>query len=213
MNLGQIRERAKYRARDIGNVLTSDDIWDGHINAVYHKFLNRTEFGLEMGQADIIFAAGDASKSLPTDVYQILAIRDITNNSELTPILTWRQLITEFPDISSTGTSYAYRIQGGTLSLYPVTQDAVTVRIYYYEPADTLDADSDVPIIPERYHEALVYGAVAEAHRDDQNLQVAGSYMKQFEELVMQAIEELTQPAHGEFTPLPRSPRPFERLF
>lgn len=207
MNLEQIRERAKYRARDIGNVLTSDAIWNGHINHAYHKFLMRTGFNLEVDFADVAFASADPSAALPTGVYSILSVQDITHDEELISISTWRQLVGQFPDLDESGPSTHFRVVGNRIFLYPVTDRAITLRVYYFEPAGDLDDNSDIPIIPTRYHEALVFGAVAEAHRDDQNLNVAGSYDKQFEELVAEALSELTEPVHGEFVPLPRAQR------
>jgi hypothetical protein len=207
MNLGQIRERVKYRVRDIGNVLTSDTIWNGHINAAYHKFLMRTGYNLEVSTTDISFSSGDDAQPLPEGVFSVLKVHDIANDETLEPLLTWRALTDIFPDFDESGSSTHFRITGNTVRLYPVTDRAVTLRVWYYEPADELEDDGDIPIIPNRYHEALVFGAAAEAHRDDQNLQVAASYDKQFEELVAEAVSELTEPVHGEFVPLPRARR------
>ncbi len=59
-----------------------------------------------------------------------------------------------------TGTPTHWAITGPTtISLYPAATGAGTLTVRYHRVPPTLTAGSDVPILPEMYHELLVIGA------------------------------------------------------
>lgn len=67
------------------------------------------------------------------------------------------------PDSSATGTPTTLtRMPDGRLRLFPIPQAAETLVIDYYRTPQTLAANDDVPLLPERFHDVIVYWALGE---------------------------------------------------
>lgn len=59
------------------------------------------------------------------------------------------------------GSAYGYFIAGNKIYLRPVPTQAFSLRIWYVPRVTALSADSDIPGIPEEYHELLAeYAAI-----------------------------------------------------
>jgi hypothetical protein len=61
---------------------------------------------------------------------------------------------------------YSYAIEGGNLVIYPTSSDGQTVTHRYVKFEPTLTDDADEPLIPARFHQAIVcYGAAVVCDR------------------------------------------------
>lgn len=203
MNLQEIRERARTRYRDPRHVLTSIEQWNGHINAAYSEFLAQSDYGLEIAQETLTFAAGESTTDLPIDVHRILTVRDATHKTGLLPLSGWKKVLATYPDTDLQGTPMHFRVQGFGLRLFPVPRETTDVEVTFYESPGFLVDDDDIPIIPTHFHEALVVGAVMMAHKDDADLEGANSFERDFLRWLQRAKIELTGPRQGVYTPLP----------
>lgn len=67
--------------------------------------------------------------------------------------------------IDGKGSPVGFYVRDGKLVLTPVPDDAYVLRVFSTRAGVTLDADSDVPIIPSRYQRLLVKYAVGESKR------------------------------------------------
>ncbi len=75
-------------------------------------------------------------------------------------------------DLPATGTALYYYLSGGsTVTVAPLDTGSITVR-YWQVPTD-LVSDVDVPIVPARFHELIVLGALRRAALEESD---AGDY-------------------------------------
>ena len=211
MNLGEIRERAKYRSRDITNVLVSNDVWNDHINAAYLEFLARGDFPMELGTENLIFPSGTQTLDLPKDVFRLLSVRDVTNAKALRFISTWRQATAMWPDLTDLAEPTHYRPFGTKLSVYPVPNSPIAVSLVYYASPARMVYPTDEPIVPDRYVDGIISGAVAKMMLDDQNLEAWKAFSAEYDRYCDLAKKEFAHTTGDRFTPLPRHPGPYSR--
>ena len=207
MNLGELRTRCEHRSRDLTNVLTSKEVWDGHINAAYLDFLARSEYPLEFVIETLAFASGDASKDLESHAFRVLDVRNRTDDVILKPLHSFRALRATFSDLQATGDPSHYRLLAKALYLFPIPNRAIDVSVWTYGQPDPLVDDADDPILPLRYHEAIVVGAVGKAHKDDQNFDASGAFEREFAGYVKEARDEFGSPPQEGYMPLPARTR------
>lgn len=100
------------------------------------------------------------------DLREILYVADARTGTELYGE-DQRLISAADPGRTSTGTGECWYLTGGTvLNLHPAdTSASLTIR-YTQVPAE-LSADSDTPLIPQRYRYLIVHGAVYLALLDD----------------------------------------------
>ena len=96
-----------------------------------------------------------------TDIRQVLTVYD-TGQERVIPGAERAFLIDLGYILSDTGDAeYWYFDDHDSLKLYPVSTNSIQVR-YIKVPAE-LSADDDTPVIPARFHDAIVAGAVVRA--------------------------------------------------
>lgn len=104
--------------------------------------------------------------SLPSDTGKVLDMRETLSDRkiEYVPV---RQLDRFVPDRTVTGHPAYYSIIGMNSSklfrveFHPVPSDAQNISVRYYQVASEMSADSDTPLIPEAFHDVLVWDALA----------------------------------------------------
>lgn len=104
--------------------------------------------------------------SMASDVDRIVDIRQTITDNKLEPvdIRTFDRII---PDPSLTGTPVYYSMIGmdssnyWRLTFYPIPNATVNMQLRYYQRITELSSDTDEPIIPIKWHNALVFGALA----------------------------------------------------
>jgi len=149
------------------------------LNRVYHRACEREPWPFLQATTTGV------SPLAISDVRSVLSVVDTTSGS---PVV-WRDqrtILEEDPNLESTGTPDYWYLASGSLTVYPVnTTDTISV-VYTKVPSD-LSSDSDIPLIPTRYHYLLVDGACAHAYEDSDNFEAAANAWNSY----FQAIEEM----------------------
>lgn len=192
MNLGVMKQRAKERFRDLSALIVGDSTWDDHINAAYRHFIRAARWPFLVAFQDYPVLANVRMVALSDiNLGNLENVYDDTNGRIVQPLppLPWRFRL--FLESQVPGEPAMYEVVGKNLYLIPPPKDAVTIRVFYFQDPAVLDDDADEPEIPLRYHEALISGALAKAHMDDQNLEAAERYQGEFDAIIDQARQEL----------------------
>lgn len=107
-----------------------------------------------------------------------------------------RDLIDLFGDLTATGDArFYYMTSDTTIATYPADTTS-TLKVTYYKIPTELSADSDTPLVPSRYHMAIVEYAVAHAYKDNDNPQAAQVARQEGDRLVQLMRERLLVPSH-----------------
>lgn len=102
--------------------------------------------------------------SLPSTVDRIVSVRQFISPSTMTGVLT-RSFDRAVPDITSTGTPQWYYLWGQDtdknwlFTPYPIPSERLLFEIRFYKKASDMSSDSDVSIVPVKWHQILVEGA------------------------------------------------------
>jgi len=104
-----------------------------------------------------------------TDLGSVLSVYNSTDELELTGVTRdWVKQNLE-ADLTTTGTAEYWYLTGEyTFNVYPV-DSTTSFTIYYLEVPDSLDDDSDEPVIPERFQDAIINRAAAKCYVDSDN--------------------------------------------
>lgn len=205
MNLGEIRERAERRFRDTGGLIVGTNTWNQHINQAMREFLRAGRWPFTVTSETISVSPNtrlvDLDAVMTADAAEVISsienVYDLTNDRivqpmpyyALSPQEPWRfRLYIESQD---PGEPALFSVVGKDLFLVPPPREAVSLRVYWFQDPTDLEDDTDEPVVPARYQEALVSGAVAKAHLDDQNREAAAEYVAEFQGIVTQAMGEL----------------------
>lgn len=84
-----------------------------------------------------------------------------------------------------------YYIKSGKIGLWPAPNDVYTIAVDYYKVPTELDADSDEPIIPLAYREALMQYALSLEHDFNTDPDLAQKAMNRYEQIVALARNNL----------------------
>ena len=119
--------------------------------------------------------------SLGTDVDRVINMRQAITDEEVVYVDP-RDLDRQVPDPTATGTPNAYTIQGFDSSnswhvyFFPIPDAKVNIQYRYYSKTTDLSTGSDVPLMPEKFHQAIVFTALAmfgHPYIDDSRMQSA----------------------------------------
>lgn len=106
-----------------------------------------------------------------SDVRMIESVIDTTTGVKLVP-LDRRHLTDISNDLAITGSpTFYYFSAESTIDVYPAATDTLAVR-YWKVPAE-LSADGDTPLLPSRFHQLLVDGALVFGYYDTDNFEAA----------------------------------------
>lgn len=104
--------------------------------------------------------------SLPSDVDRVIDIRQTVTKAKLAYIdpVTFDL---NLPDPTATGTPLCYSMVGldtskyWQISVYPIPTAITNLQLKYYQRITELSASTDTPLVPDKWHEAIVFGALA----------------------------------------------------
>lgn len=141
------------------------------------------------------FLLASTTGTSPLTISDLRSIESVsTPSSKLTPI-DRRDLSDYATNLSQTGTPNHYYLSSSTqISTYPVGTETLTVR--YWKVPTELSAGGDTPVIPTRYHYAIVDYAAARAYADSDNPEAAANARREGERLVGLMMESLLQGQH-----------------
>lgn len=105
----------------------------------------------------------------------------------------YNQLRNTYPDFDYNGQSLPdkYYLKSGYIGFYPIPNGADSIAVDYYKTPTELSADSDEPIIPVNYREALVHYALSLEHDYDGDPDLAQKSSNRYEEIVTLARNNL----------------------
>lgn len=130
-----------------------------------------------------------------TDLGSISNVRNSTLDSEM-EYRDERDLIDLFGDLTTTGDARFYYLTAvDTIAVYPADTTS-TLKVTYFKVPSELSADPDTPLLPSRYHMAIVEYAVAHAYKDNDNPQAAQVARQEGDRLVQMMRERLMVPSH-----------------
>jgi len=145
-------------------------------------YLKTVESSLVVGQRDYV---------LPTDFlkcHRLEIVMNGTGANEDRAELQYITLNTQNMVPRYQGTPMAYAIKKNRVSLYPIPDLVKTIRIYYSYRVEDLVNASDIPDVPEEFHEYLAILAAKDCFiKDDRNnaniAEKETKYLKRFEQM------------------------------
>ena len=143
-----------------------------YINNAYLTIVRRVNYYVDETTQDFNTTVGTSMYSLPANFARTRSLRRTDIGIELENV----GLRTIDRSTITSGTPYAYALDGANLHLYPTPDQAYPLELRYWLMPNPLVADSDVPTIPADYHNLLVYGATSEAYAADDDGPQMGAY-------------------------------------
>lgn len=119
--------------------------------------------------------------SVDTDVDRIIDMRQTISDRELTYVDA-RTFDRQLPDPKATGTPYVYTMLGldssriPRINFYPIPSAKTNILYRYYKKITDLSGSTDTPLIPDKFHPAIVFTALAmfgHPYIDDTRMQSA----------------------------------------
>lgn len=136
--------------------------------------------------------------SLASDVDRVIDMRQMITDRDVVYIDP-RQLDHAIPDATATGTPEVFTLHGFDSSnywrayFYPIPSTTINIHYRYYQKITDLSGSSDVPLMPEKFHSAIVFTALAmfgHPYIDDTRMASAESRARQ---LVTEMVEQVTK--------------------
>lgn len=125
--------------------------------------------------------------SLASDADRIIDMYEARQDRQLLYVDP-REMDHQFPDPTATGTPNVYTLLGfdsnnyWRASFFPIPEEVMNIQYRYYKSIVDLSADADIPVLPLKWHQAIVFVALAmfgHPYIDDDRMQSAESRAKQ----------------------------------
>lgn len=135
--------------------------------------------------------------SLASDADRIIDMRQMITDKEVTYVDP-RQLDHVIPDATATGTPEVFTLHGFDSSnlwrayFYPIPSATINIHYRYYQKITDLSG-TDAPLMPEKFHSAIVFTALAmfgHPYIDDTRMASAENRARQ---LVTEMVEQVTK--------------------
>lgn len=179
MQLSELRTASRERSDEEATGFIDNSELNGYINQgyrmIYAKMVGQFESYFVIpgttgngGQFDMV--ADQQLYDLPSDFHKLIRVemRDSGSNDDrdfyrLKSLnIANYDFSARFPYKDAYFYRYGYYLAGNKIGFRPIPQDASnTVRLWYIPTVTALSNDSDVPVIPELYHDAIAdYAAI-----------------------------------------------------
>ena len=123
-----------------------------------------------------------------SDLRKVEAVWDSTNKTQLYQ-RSRADLLRDTEDLTLTGTpQYFYVTGGNSISVWPANT-SVSLTVYYWKYGTDLSANSDTPLVPDRFRQAIVDDAVAQGLADAGDLVGAAAARGERDALLAQMLE------------------------
>jgi hypothetical protein len=204
MDFSTLQTRVSEYLEDTSNAQWSLALVKQYLNDAVRDFARRTKSYRRLSAALTASATTptNAFYTMPTDILEVEAVHDTVNDLWLAP-----RGVDTLPPSWDTETGnpswYLYGEFGWTeLRVYPYPASALTgLKLYYTALPATMDGNSDTPTgIPDVYHVALVYFAVAACYRrnfEDADRAKAAEFQTLYEREVEDAIGRIGRKMNG----------------
>lgn len=169
-----------------------------NINLGYHNFVLRELWPFREATDTITTVAGTqeytlSSETADLDTQNIISVALQGAFQKKLTYIAFNQLRASKPDfdLDAAGVPQSYYLKGGKLGFWPAPADAYTVLMDYYKVPTELSADSDEPIIPVGYREALGQYALAAEHDFNTDPDLAQKATNAYEDILTAARNNL----------------------
>lgn len=135
------------------------------------------------------------------DAQNIIAVSIQGANPKKLAYWPYNQLRNPEPDFQLQGQDVPqrYYIKSGQIGFWPIPSGEFTVAIDYYATPIELVNDSDEPIIPEGYREALMQYSLSHEHDFNTDPDLAQKAMNRYEQIVSLARQNLLSQPNDEY--------------
>lgn len=192
MDLTALQTRCKTRFRDTNCEIYVNADWTDYLNDAYRDTVARTRLWPFLEASSVLtFAAGARTHALPTDVFTLNAVYNVTDETPLVPMEGRTEKYKVWPEQTETGPPLQYNLIGTTLEIFPLPEQQTCIKIEYIGGPTMLSSGSDVPVFPSQYHHMLVEGALARAYEDDGNLNQSQVHATRFSGLLEELVQHL----------------------
>lgn len=172
------------------------------INMGYYDFVLREQWPFRETTGTITTSAGTQEYSLASnfsdiDENNITSVAIQGASARKLNYIPYNQLRVTQPDYDQEGQGLPekYYIKGDNIGFWPQPGDTYSVSVDYHKLLTELSADSDEPIIPVGYREALVQYGLAKEHDYNTDPDLAIKAMNEYEQIITKArMNLLTQP-------------------
>lgn len=171
-----------------------------YLNHAYMQFCTREPWPFLEKLFNGNFTASQAQQfTAVTDVKQVLSIINTAQGYELCPdrpetiYKNFAQFLTVpgAPIYYYTPVVNAAAPMGKQVHVYPPPNAADTAQMRYIYIPPLLTTGTDVPVVPERFHRILTFGALWQAYRLEDDPQSGDEYETMFEEGILNARNDL----------------------
>lgn len=162
--LAQLRQQAKVQYRDLSGVTVTDATWNDLLNEGYREMVAASPHWpfLESADASLVVLANTSSVTLPANGWRVLSVQNATDTVPMDELEPRRGAMDAYPDATTAGVPYRYRLFGNKLYVYPRPTVNTTLTVEYAgSPAQLSDGDS--PVFPVQYHHAIKHYALEQA--------------------------------------------------
>lgn len=161
------------------------------INLGYHDFTLRELWPFREVADTFATVAGTQEYTLTTDFTDIdqnniVSVAIQGDSADKLPYIAFNRLRRDHPDFDKEGQAVPqyYYLRAGKIGLWPVPNAVYTVAVDYYKVPTELSSDSDTPIIPAGYREALTQYALSLEHDFNTDPDLAQKAMNRYEQIV-----------------------------
>lgn len=181
MDLAALRTALQQRLGlpSVGDGLATTTVQTAVINSALRDLSNEHDWPWLISSASLTFSAGSAA--FPTGC---LRARELTINGRPAKFVP----LAHFLGVAGDSSDYVWTTQATTVKITPVPDTAPTAVLYFVRSEPELSGDSDVPLLPEAYHDVLLARAAYRANvtrnhmdesvRDDNDYQLQVRKMK-----------------------------------
>lgn len=157
MNFGQIYRAATAQVVSLTQVErlpnANEEFTKAMVNAAYHKVERAALWKFSEAEAEISSAVDTREATgVPVDFNVSVALWD----NEAKCLLDFHDERQKFLDVTDTGSPQYYAVWGGDVRFYPLPKKVQSYTLRYYKKWVDLSDDSDVPEIPETWHDLLI---------------------------------------------------------
>lgn len=176
------------------------------INLGYQDFVLRELWPFREKSGDLSIVAGTQEYDLATtftdmDAENIISVSIQGSSSVKLRYIAYNQLRYSQPDYTTNGQDLPiyYYIKAGKLGLWPSPSGSYTAIVEYFSVPTDLSGDTDVPIIPLAYRQALIHHALSYENDYNGDPDLAQKAMNTYEDFITKArMNLLTQPTDSD---------------
>lgn len=168
------------------------------INLGYHDFVLRELWPFREVTDTFDTVAGTQEYTLSSeftdiDLQNIISVAIQGASLVKLPYIPFNQLRASQPDFDyqSAAVPQSYYIKAGKIGLWPAPDAVYTIAVDYYKVPTELSSDSDTPIIPVAYREALMQYAISLEQDFNDSPDLAQKAMNRYEQIVILARNNL----------------------